>query len=217
MKRIAPKLAVLAAVAVLLWFFPLVRVTRPGDEPAIDPDAFDPVGYVDAYWTERLPKSHTSAAPAAEVIKALSADAKAAGERFGRTVGMSRGFFFYLRGEGTVVSADGRKVGVALGEGGETADLVLTLGPVFGNAVRDAPGLIGVNDFEDSVAYNDLSAELNRRVESEVQPLLGDALEPGARINFVGCAELSSPRAYRAPLKVTPIAVVLSPAEGAQQ
>ena len=62
-------------------------------------------------------------------------------------------------------------VSIALQEG-EPAEVVIEIGPVFGNAIRDGSGLLDVSEFANSQDFNALSAEINRRVEELVLPVL---------------------------------------------
>ena len=73
--------------------------------------------------------------------------------------------------------------------GAESEIVVIRLGPVFGNTVRDGCGLLDVNAFPGLQEFNDLSAALNTLVEKNVLPLLREKAVVGATVNFVGCAE----------------------------
>ena len=65
------------------------------------------------------------------------------------------------------------------------------MGVVVGNAVRDSTGLIDVSQFANSQDFNNLSADLNRRVETLVIAPARERLQVGARVAFVGCARVS--------------------------
>ena len=41
---------------------------------------------------------------------------------------------------------------------------------IFGNAVRDATGLININEFKNTMDFNNVSAELNRIIREKVLP-----------------------------------------------
>ena len=77
----------------------------------------------------------------------------------------------------------------------------------FSNVVRDAPGLLNVNDYPSSQDFNAISEALNRIVEERVQPKLREQAKTGATIEFVGCAEVNDESTDLRPLKVVPIQV----------
>jgi predicted lipoprotein len=104
---------------------------------------------------------------------------------------------------------DSRGVGLAIRDGSAGPDVVLPVGMVFGNTVRDATGLLDMDKFPNSQHFNDLSTELNRIVETRVLPRLRDRAEVGRQVRFVGCAEVSRDPKRRKPLKVVPVSVDL--------
>jgi predicted lipoprotein len=105
-----------------------------------------------------------------------------------------------------VVEASEEAVGLALEPGGPVA-VVIELGPVFGNTLRDGCGLLDVNEFPDSRDFNAISAALNRRVEERVLPGLRARAAPGTVVEFAGCVDITDPVRDTAPLRVVPFKV----------
>jgi predicted lipoprotein len=64
--------------------------------------------------------------------------------------------------------------------------------------------LLEVSAFPNSQDFNAISAVLNRRVEEQVLPRLRAKAVIGARVRFVGGAEVDDP-ASALPLRVVPI------------
>lgn len=208
MKRFALPVIVLACVAGLLWRFPPIRIVRLADAAAAEQSQkFDARAFAENLWSERLMPATKDAAGAGEVVTAIERDPQTAREQFGRSVGMSRGYFYFLVGDGAIVSADGKKIGVALKDGQEAPDIVLATGPIFGNAVRDAPGLLNASEFSNSQDFNAIAQELNRRVESDVIPRLKSEAKVGRRLHFVACVEVRNEPGDLKPLKAVPVVV----------
>jgi predicted lipoprotein len=188
----------------LLWRFPLFHVV-PLKQASTEPIAstFNVRDFAQRYWRDRLAPRLADAHDAVTVLAALDANVQQARSEFGRTVGLGRSSYFLLRGKGVIVSIEKNGIGVAL-SGASDPDLLITTGPVFGNAVRDAPGLLSAGDFSHSQHFNGLAAELNRLVENRVaKPLSGQA-QVGRKIRFVGCVEMLGERPTK-PLKVIPL------------
>jgi len=208
MKRYVVPVAVLVAVALALWRYPPIRVVSLADaNAAAVAQAFDAEAFAGKLWDDQLPAAFAQAADAGKVVAAIRADAKVAKEEFGRSVGLSRGYFYFLAGVGEIVSVETNKVGVALEAGSSEADFVLVAGPVFGNAVRDATGLVNASDFINSQDFNGIAQELNRRVEAQVIPELVAEAKAGRRVRFVGCVEVRNEPGDLRPLKVVPVSV----------
>ena len=192
---VKPALAATAAGA-FLYFLPLFRVvplkpagaaaTANSTDPAA-PAAFDPVAAAAKFWQVDLPAAHARAADLAQVAPAIRANAEKARSQFARAAGLGTAYLF-VRGSGKVVAREKNVLRLAPA-GAETEIVVIRLGPVFGNTVRDGTGLLDVNSFPGLQEFNALSAELNALVEKNVLPALRDRAIAGATIHFVGCAE----------------------------
>jgi len=209
------KRAVLAVIALGLLaggfrFVPLFHFVPLKQEQGRQAAAeFNPTNFAAAFWNDRLLKSLDRAADAGTVLAALAADSPKARAQFGRTLGMSSATLFFLRGTGRVVSVTKKGVSLVLKNGDNTADILLPTGLLFGNTVRDGTGLLDASAFPNSQNFNDLSAELNRIVETTLLPQLREQSKVGAKISFAGCAEIAEDDADVKPLPVIPVAVKL--------
>jgi predicted lipoprotein len=196
--------AAATATAVLLYFFPLFHVVSL-NQARQPPTAFDPVTFVDQFWTERLIPGAARAVDAAELVAAIQQDRTAARRTYGRQVGLGEVYYYFVAGAGRVVSVEKGGVRLSLHDGQPRAQLFLETGNIFGNAVRDGTGLLNVNDIANSQDFNALSSEINRRIEQQVLPTLQTRATVGAMIRFVGCAEIRDEETDLNPLRVVPI------------
>jgi predicted lipoprotein len=203
------RLAVVAVLAgVGLWRFPLFHVV-PLRAPASAADAaaaFDAPAFAARFWAERLQPACARATAAAVLVADLRREPAAAIDQHARKVGIGGTAGFFVRGEGRVVAVERNLVVLAIGDD-PAATVALQTGPVFGNAVRDATGLIDVNAVPSLEAFNALSAELNRLVETRVQPALRERAKPDVHVAFAGCTEANEPVAGRPVLTLVPVLV----------
>jgi predicted lipoprotein len=209
MPRFVVPIIVIAVAAAATWRYPLFRIVPLEQRDAKkQAEAFDAATFAADLWDERLKSVLGEAADAATVLAALKDDPSAARKEHGRTLGLSRATFFFVRGRGTIIALEKSRVGVALADGGEFADLWLTTGPVFGNAVRDATGVLNGEDFPKSQHFNELASNLNALVEKRVLPSLREAAKVGASIEFVACVEVPG-GAISQPLELIPLKVTV--------
>jgi predicted lipoprotein len=209
MNRIALILSLLALAAGVVWRFPLFHVVPLKQiNEARRAAAFDAPVFAKEFWTTRLPAAFDQAADAATVVAALRDDMAKAREKFGRQVGVSRTAYYFLRGSGKIAAVDKQGVHVSLAADGPAAEILLVTGPVFGNAVRDATGLLPTSDFPNSQHFNELASELNHFAEQGPVELLKNQARPGIAISFVGCAAVTT-AADLGPLKIIPVDVIL--------
>lgn len=183
-----------ASLAALFYFFPLFRIVSlktktaaTATAAAAEPKAFDPAITAANFWRKEL----STAIPRAVDLKALApavrANADSARAQFAKAAGLGTAYFF-VRGSGKVVSRDRNTLRLAP-DGAESEIVVLRIGPIFGNTVRDGSGLLDVNSFPGLQEFNDLSAALNALVEKNVLPPLREKAVVGATVHFAGCAE----------------------------
>ncbi len=86
-------------------------------------------------------------------------------------------------------------------------DVILKTSLLFGNTIRDATGQLTASDFANSQDFNAVSKELNHLVETNVQPALKEQAKIGAKIHFIGCAEVRASNKKILPLTVIPLQV----------
>ena len=208
MNRVFAILGMLAAVGMLLWFFPLFHVvSREALRAEKEQSDFHAAEFVKDFWSVQLMPALVDASDAVTVLAALRENPMHAGTQFGRVVGLGRSTHYFVRGSGTIVSVDNQQIGVSLAGATGDADLVLLTGLLFGNTVRDATGILSGDDFPNSQQFNEISSELNRVIETTVLPPLRERAKVGDAIEFVGCAEVTNiPRDYT-PLRVVPLEV----------
>lgn len=208
MRRIVLSTCLVGAAGTLLWFFPLFHVVsmeaRSASREQATPSAAE---FAAKFWDTALAAALPDAADAARLLAALRENPELAREQFGRSVGLSRRYYFFVRGVGRIVSIDRTTVGVVLQNDGTDADVLLVRGLVFGNAVRDATGLLNPSDYRNSQHFNDISSELNHLVEARVLPTLNERAKVGSTIHFVGCAEVERRADGPVQLKTVPLEV----------
>jgi predicted lipoprotein len=125
----------------------------------------------------------------ADLLGLLNRDPAAARKQFGHSPGLGSTTLFLAQSSGRVTGVDKEEVRVEVDSVPNTR-LALMTGLIFGNAVRDATGLIDGGAFSNSQEFNEISAELNRLVETQVLPGLRERAAAGKEIRFAGCFEL---------------------------
>jgi predicted lipoprotein len=195
----------IVVVAGICWLFPLFHVVTMKTATAEKIAAtFNATQFAETFWANQLLASLEKTVKADALLPAIQNDAAAAKKKFARSVGLGEGYFYFVSGSGRVVAVSDDEVSLAVTDG-STAEVSLQTGLVFGNALRDGTGLLSANDYPNSQDFNDISAALNHLVETRVLPKLREQAKVGAKISFVGCAEVNDESTDLKPLKVIPI------------
>jgi len=181
----------LGIVGGLCWLYPPFRIVPLGQAQREQlRGAFDAPAFARAFWDQKLLPAAPRAIPVAELLNVLAQDPAAARKRFGRALGLSSTTCFFVEGSGRIVSVDNESISVALEDVPTGTGVRLSTGLLFVNTVRDATGLLDVNEFPNSQDFNAISAELNHLVETQVLPALRQHAAVGRKIRFAGCTEL---------------------------
>jgi predicted lipoprotein len=182
---------VLACCVIFTFVLPLVHFESLQKSQQMKmADTFNVVTYVDELWNESLPKVAAEAIDAIELFSGLRKDAKETEKKFGHKFGLGNSVYFFVSGQGKVVSIENDTLTIAL-ENDSSVSVQIELGPVFGNAIRDGSGLLNLGDFSNIEEFNAISTELNRRVEENVLSLLIDKVIVGSELKFVGGVEIA--------------------------
>lgn len=196
---------VAALVSCFLPPFRIVSLDRARAKRA--QEAFQPREFAESFWTGDLRKALEVATPADELLALVRSDPAAAKARHGRTAELGNTYYYFVRGTGRVTALGEEDVAVVLDSSGPGpgADVILVTANVFGNAIRNATGLLDVNSFANSQDFNNVSHELNLIAESKVLSPFRKAIWVGAEVEFVGCAEIEDEERDLDPLMVVPV------------
>lgn len=195
-------------VAAALYIFPPFHiVSLEKTKRKIENERFNPKEFVERFWNDRLLKSLDQTVQAGTLLPAIKQDPQSAKRQYGRQLGLSNTYYYFVSGQARVVTIKPETIALTLSGAGSKPDLVLVVANLSGNAVRDGTGLLNVNEFPNSQEFNQISAELNRRIETSVLPEFRHKVFVGATVAFAGCAEIEDEGSDLQPLRLIPIHV----------
>jgi predicted lipoprotein len=142
------------------------------------------------------------------LIKALQENPGQGSGPYGRRPAIGGPWFYLLSGEARVASIDARGLWLDGGAGLGDWHVLLQTGPIFGSALRDATGLLRLEDFS-SFDFNELGAQLNRLSETRVGTGLRHDARVGSQLDFVAAGRLDSMSGEGRTLLLAPIRVTL--------
>ncbi|GAB4024740.1 DUF2291 domain-containing protein [Spirosoma gilvum] len=174
---------------------------------------FDAASYASMFWTTKLLPATPKAADLSTLVTLLKTNKENAFATYSHALGIGNIRYFLVKGTGKVTAVGDNDVTVLL-PSGESVKLATEY--IFGNAARDASGLIKITEFDNTMDLNNVSAELNTIIRNQVVPSLKTNAKPGRAINFVGALELNKAHLHLNELDVIPI-VVRHGAEGMGQ
>lgn len=169
--------------------------------------AFNVPDYVQRFWDNDLPLCIEKAPFATELLALLNSNPDQAFEKFGHKLGISKTWYFMVKGTGTIESVDEEFLLVSLSD---SLKIKVATDFIFGNAIREGSGKVNINDFLNMTDFNSVSVAINKMAKEKVVTRLKKAAKAGQQIDFAGAFELSEENTELESILLIPVSVKLS-------
>lgn len=166
---------------------------------------FDASAFAHDLWENELIPHLDKAIEADRLITLLATEPHQTFEKYSNALGIGSIRFFLIRGQGEAIAIDENHVTIGIGTEGRQVRVATEY--IFGNAVRDASGLVSINEFTNTMDFNNVSAELNEIIRDEVLPSFKARIKQGDQVAFVGAIEMNRERMHLDRIEVIPISL----------
>ncbi|HWB27263.1 MAG TPA: DUF2291 domain-containing protein [Chitinophagaceae bacterium] len=170
---------------------------------------FNAASYAQKFWETKLMPGLGKAVEVDSLIPMLAATPVKAFDNYSHALGIGNIRYFLVHGTGKVTSIDADDISLSI-TGLNNQPIKIATEYIFGNAVRDATGLININDFSNTMDFNNVSAEINKIIRAKVLPLLKN-VKVGNSIAFTGAVELNKEHLSLAQVEIIPVAINILP------
>jgi hypothetical protein len=187
MKRILKYSSWTAAFILVLILSVDIHKTGGGGT-GIDTDTFDPKVYALSFLENDLPAVLERAPEADQILKLLVTDKDQALNGFAHVLGISRSYYFLVKGEGNIKSIENEYVTIETKDGNI---IKLATDFIFGNAVRDGSGLVDIDQFLNMTDFNNVSIEINKLIKERVIKGFKEQVRTDMQIRFSGAFEIN--------------------------
>lgn len=173
------------------------------DEVQAASKGFDASGFARTFWQHKLTPALAKATDTEQLLTHLQQQKEKTFQEYGHSLGLGNIKYFLSKGKGVVREVN--ETSVAIQVGSDTVRIATEY--VFGNAVRDASGQINLSEFSNTMDLNNVSAELNKIIRTEVVPAFRKAVKKGDTVEFAGAIELNQKFPDLHSVEVMPIAL----------
>ncbi len=170
---------------------------------------FDAAAYARKYYDSRLKPALNNAVEINQLLALAKTNKDAAFEKHSHALGIGNIRYFLVQGTGEITGINENDVTVISKTDSTQSAIRIATEFVFGNAIRDASGLINLNEFSSTADFNNVSAEVNKIVRNEVLPPFKSAAKKGDQVHFVGAIELNRQHLKLDDIEVIPVALEL--------
>ena len=164
---------------------------RKLDEVKASSTTFDAKAYARKYFNDKLLPSLNDAIEINQLLSLLQINKEQTFEKYSHALGIGNIRYFLVKGEGQVTSINENDVLILAKAGTNQKAVEIATEFVFGNAIRDASGKIDINEFANTMDFNNVSAEINKIVRTEVLPSFKASVKKGDVVQFSGAIELN--------------------------
>ncbi len=168
---------------------------------------FNAATYAQNFWNNKLLPSLNKAIELTQLTAMLSVDTAKIFETYSHALGIGNLRYFLVKGKGQITAVNEDDISVLLQTDITKQTITIATEYVFGNAVRDATGLIDINEFSNTMDFNNVSAELNKIIREKVLPSFKSVVKNGNAIEFVGAIELNKEHLNLSKIEVVPVEI----------
>jgi hypothetical protein len=175
------------AVIVLFLAYNSIYIKKLSDVLAAN-KAFNATAYAQNYLDQKLIPSIGKTPSTDTLLNLIKTNTSIAFDHYSHAMDIGNIRYFMTKGSGTVTGMDESDVYITTPA---HQSIRIATEYVFGNALRDAPGIIDINAFTNSGDLNSISSEVNKIVRTKVLPPFKSAVKKGDEIEYAGAFELN--------------------------
>ena len=195
----------LLIVVIGLVAYKSVYVKKLSEMKVAADEKFDAVAFSKKLWEEKLPARISNAVDLSTFIKVAQSNPADAFSKYSNALGIGNYRYALIRAEGvvTTINEDDITLQVKLNDSLMTTKLATEF--IYGNAIRDASGLVDVKDFPNTMDLNNISEELNKMVRKIVLPPFKTTVKKGDKVIVTGAIEIHKEHIKWSELEIIPV------------
>ncbi|RXM42318.1 DUF2291 domain-containing protein [Flavobacterium sp. YO64] len=196
---------ILAFLIIAFLGYNSVYFKKLSDVQKAQKESFDFKVYADSIYYKGILKSKKTI-DLTTLIASVKSDQQAAFKNYGNRLGIGNSAYFMIKSTGKILDI---KDGIYTIADEKNGIIFIDTKYIFGNALRDASGLVKLTDFKTNAQFNTVSESLNDIVRNEVMPKEIKKVKIGDSISFSGAIKLSKKQTLFTDLLIIPSQIKL--------
>jgi predicted lipoprotein len=169
--------------------------------------AFDAVGFSKKLWAEQMPAKMDSAVALSVLVDAVTKSEADGFSKYSNSLAVGNYRYALVKTEGVATDVKEDEVLVDVAVGDAVLHISVATEFIYGNAVRDASGLLQVKDYPNTADLNNISEALNKIIRTEVLPPFKTTVKKGSVVNIVAAVEINAAHINWQGLELLPIRI----------
>jgi predicted lipoprotein len=188
---------ILGVVAYNSVYFKKLDEVKKGDSK----NTLDAKAYANSFYQEKILKSTDKSIEINELTEKLKTNPDETFKQFAHSLGIGNIRYFLVKATGKVTKINENTIDIQVD--GKPYSVATEF--IFGNAVRDASGIITMTTFDNTMDFNNVSSELNEIIRNKVVPELKKKATLGSQISLIGAIELNQKHLKLNEIEIIPI------------
>lgn len=170
---------------------------------------FDALSFSNKLWNDKLPAKLDSAIEINAFIQAIEMDREAAFYKYSNAMAIGNYRYSLIKVTGNVTRINENDIDISLNHADSLLKIKLATEYVYGNAIRDASGLLDIKEIPKSEDLNNISEALNKIVRKSVLPAFKKEVKVGQMVEIVGAVEINKQYIKLNDLELIPLRIKL--------
>jgi hypothetical protein len=172
---------------------------------------FDPIAYSKQRWEKDFPVRMDSAVSLPVLMDVLNKEPQKGFDLYTRSLAIGNYRYALVSMQVQVGHVSEDAIQVILINEDSLVSMELATEFIYGNAIRDASGLVEVSDFPNTADLNGISEALNQLVKDKVVKDLRSTVKEGDRLNVVAALELNKEHIHWQGIELYPVRIQKMP------
>lgn len=198
---------ILLAFVIILLGYNSVYVKKLSEVLKGEKQEFEAASFTKKIWDEKMPAKITSAVDLSILIKEVEADKEVALKKYTNALAIGNYRYALIKTQAVVTEVKDDEVKLQIVNGNNFLNATLTTEYVYGNAVRDASGLIDIKDFPNTSNLNAVSEEMNKLVRTTIVPAFKKSVKKGDKITVTAALELNKEHLKWNDIELIPVSI----------
>lgn len=161
-------------------------------------------------WEEQLPAKLDSAVELNTLLQLLKTNKAEAFSKYSNALHIGNTKYFLVKTAGIVTNINEDEVILQSNQADSTVHVQIETEFVYGNAIRDASGLVDIKDFTNATDLNAISEELNKQVRKNVLPSFKSTVKKENVVDVVGVMEMNQEHVNTKEIEIIPLQLKIS-------
>ncbi len=206
-----PLKIILIIVVIAVLGYKSVYIKKLDEVKNVASKTFDAAAFSKKLWNEKMPAKIDSVVELSTLIGYIQSNPNQAFKQYSNAIDIGNYRYSLIKTTGVVSAVNEDEVLISISNNSGTLNATIETEFIYGNALRDASGLVDVKDFTNTGDLNNIGQELNNIVKNEVIPPFKKTVKKGEKVMLVAAIKMNKEHVNFNNLELIPVRIQILP------